>query len=321
MEVLVVYRKSHYWNLPLIMKIKSYLSVLAFSLAILFLAGCAKAVKNLTPSEFPENPSNIYTLSVEIREKKDLGVVKDSLRPKVVIDGESRLMQRSPLGDNIWDYEYKMPSGRRNAVYYFDVEYEVYGTKSTRVKSITLPKDGLLKFTLVNRYVVTLESKRGPVGSKIGLVGRGFNPTDQVFVGGQLTSSEYFSPNALSFFVPTLPAGNSYNVTVRGESGEIVVGSFRVDAAQMQVLPSSVSVVSGGRATLIFSIPAEAPAMGLPVEITTNIPDSVILPEVTIPAGSKSVSVPLEGGTPGIGVLYVETPGYSALEVPIQVSR
>ena len=129
------------------MKIKSHLTVLTLFAAVLFLSGCAKSVKNLTPSEFPQNPSNIYTLSVEVREKKDLGVVKGSLRPKVVIDGESRLMTPSPLGDHIWDYEYKMPSGRRNAVYYYDIEYEVYTTKSSKVKSITLPKDGLLKFT------------------------------------------------------------------------------------------------------------------------------------------------------------------------------
>ena len=303
------------------MKILSYPSVLTLLAVVLVLSGCAKSVKNLTPSEFPENPSNIYTLSVEIREKKDLGVVKGSLRPKVVIDGESRLMTPSPLGQNIWDYEYKMPSGRRNAVYYFDIEYEVYTPKETKVKSITLPKDGLLKFTLVNRYVVTLESNRGPVGSKIALVGRGFSPSDQVFVGGQLANSEYHSRNALSFFIPSLPAGSSYNVTVREDSGEMMVGSFRVDAAQMQVLPTSVDVSSGARSTLIFSIPVAAPMGGLPVEITTNIPDSVILPEVSIPAGAKSVSVPLEGGTPGIGVLYVETPGYSPLEVPIQVSN
>jgi len=302
------------------MKFISHLSVLTLLAVVLVLSGCAKAVKNLTPSEFPENPSNIYTLSVEIREKKDLGVVKGSLRPKVVIDGEARVMSPSPLGDNIWDYEYKMPSGRRNAVYYFDIEYETYTAKASKVKSITLPKDGLLKFTLVNRYVVTLESNRGPVGSKIALVGRGFSPSDRIFVGGQLANSEYHSPNALSFFVPSIPAGNSYNVTLSEDSGELMVGSFRVDAAQMKVLPTSVDVSSGARSTLIFSIPVPAPMGGLPVQITTNIPDSVILPEVTIPEGSKSVSVPLEGGTPGIGVLYVETPGYSPLEVPIQVT-
>ena len=321
MEVLVVYRKSHYQNFPLIMKIKSHLSVLALLAAVLVLSGCAKNVKNLTPLEFPQNPSNIYTLSVEIREKKDLGVVKDSMRPKVVIDGESRLMTRSPIGDHIWDYEYKMPSGRQNAVYYFDVEYEVYTAKSTKVKSITFPKGGLLKFTLINRYVVTLESNRGPVGSKIALIGRGFSPSDRVFVGGLFASSEFHSPNALSFFVPSLPAGSAYNVTVRADSGEMMVGSFRVDSAQMQVLPRSVNVASGGRSTLIFSIPTAAPMGGLPVEITTNIPDSVILPEVIIPAGARSVNVPLEGGTPGIGILYVETPGFSPLEVPIQVSN
>ena len=303
------------------MKIISHLSVLTLLAVVLVLSGCAKSVKNLTPSEFPENPSNIYTLSVEIREKNDLGVVNGSLRPKVVIDGEARVMSPSPLGDKIWDYEYKMPSGRRNAVYYFDIEYEVYTAKSTKIKSITLPKDGLLKFTLINRYVVTLESNRAPVGSKIALIGRGFSPSDKVFVGGQLANSEYHSPNALSFFVPSIPAGNSYNVTLSEDSGELMVGSFRVDSAQMQVLPTSVDVSSGARSTLIFSIPVAAPSGGLAVEITTNIPDSVILPEVTIPAGAKSVSVPLEGGTPGIGVLYVETPGYSPLEVPIQVSN
>lgn len=303
------------------MKIKSHLSVLALLAAVLVLSGCAKTVKNLTPSEFPQNPSNIYTLSVEIREKKDLGVVKGSMRPKVVIDGESRMMNPSPLGDHIWEYEYKMPSGRRNAVYYFDIEYEVYTADSTRVKSITVPSDGLLKFTVVNRYVVNLESNRGPVGSKIGLVGRGFSPSDQVFVGGQLANSEYHSPNALSFFVPSLPAGQSYNVTIRDSEKEMMVGSFRVDPAQMQVLPRSVNLSSGARATLIFSIPSPAPAGGLAVQITTNIPDSVILPEVIIPAGSQSVSVPLEGGTPGVGILHVETPGFSPLEVPIQVTN
>jgi len=302
------------------MNIKSILSLLALSLGVLILSGCAKSVKNLTPTEFPQNPSNIYTLSVEIREKPDIGVVKDSMIPKVVIDGEARLMKRSPLGEHIWDYEYKMPAGRRNAVYYYEIEYQVYnGTETPRTKSITSPKDGLLKFTLVNRYVVTLEANRGPVGSKIGLVGRGFSPSDQIFVGGELTNSEYFSPNALSFFVPSLPADKSYNVTLKGNRGEIVVGSFKIDSAQMQVLPSSVNVSTGGRATLIFSIPKEAPIGGLPVAIKTNIPESVILPEVVIPAGSKSVSVPLEGGTPGFGVLIIETPGYAPVEVPIQV--
>ena len=98
-----------------------------------------------------------------------------------------------------------------------------------------------------------------------------------------------------------------------------MVGSFRVDPSEMQVLPASVSVVTGERSTLIFSIAAEAPAGGLPVNITTDIPESIILPEVLVPEGGKSTSVALEGGLPGIGVLVIQADGYAPLEIPVEV--
>ncbi len=302
------------------MKAKTQLIILLLSAAVVLISGCGQTIKNLTPSEIPMNPSNIYTISLEVRER-DAGIVNGTLKPKVVIGGETHMMKRSPLGENIWDYEYAIPSGRSNAVYYYEIEYDAYYLGVRRTKSITLPNDGLLKFSLINRYVVSLEASRGPVGSRIGLNGRGFRPSDQIFVGGTLANSEYYSPNALGFYVPSIPASRNYDVVLRGARGDMTVGPFRVDPAKLQVLPTTISVRTGSRTTLIFSIPTEAPIGGLPIYITTNIPACVILPDVIIPEGSKSISVPLEGGAAGIGVLNVESDGYASVTVPVEVFK
>ncbi len=300
------------------MKVKAPFSILLLPALALLMSGCGQTIRNLTPTEIPMNPSNIYTLSLQIPEIEE-GIVEGTLNPQVVIDGRARPMSRSPQGDNIWEYEFAMPPDRTNAVFYYDIEYDKLVLGVSRPRSLTIPSDGLLKFSLINRYVISLAANRGIVGSTIGLNGSGFRPSDQIFVGNTLATSVYYSPNALGFYVPHLPASQNYEVVLRGVRGDITVGSFRIDPAELQVLPASVSVVSGERSTLIFSIPTEAPAGGLPIYITTDIPDSIILPEIVIPEGSKSTSVILEGGIPGIGVLAVEADGYSDLEIPIEV--
>ena len=313
-------RQSYEKSFNPIMKVKSpfFILLTLFSTLVLLMSGCGQAIRNLTPSEIPMNPSNIYTLSLQIPEIEE-GIVEGTLNPQVVIDGRARPMSRSPQGQQIWEYEFTMPPDRTNAVYYYQIDYQKYVLGVNSSRSITIPSDGLLKFSLINRYVVSLAANRGIVGSRIGLNGSGFRPSDQIFVGNVLATSVYYSPNALGFYVPHLAASQNYEVVLRGVRGDISVGSFRVDPAEMQVLPVSVSVLSGERSTLIFSIPTEAPAGGLAIYITTDIPESVILPEVVIPEGSKSTSVALEGGIPGIGVLAIEADGYSPLEVPIEV--
>ena len=198
------------------------------------------------------NPSNIYTLSLQIPEVEE-GIAEGTLKPKVVIDGRARPMRRSSQGQQIWEYEFTMPPDRTNAVYYYQIDYQKYVLGVNSPRSITIPSDGLLKFSLINRYVVSLAANRGIVGSRIGLNGSGFQPSDQIFVGNVLATSIYYSPNALGFDVPHLAASQNYEVVLRGVRGDISVGSFRVDPAEMQVLPVSVSVLSGERSTLKFS--------------------------------------------------------------------
>ena len=51
----------------------------------------------------------------------------------------------------------------------------------------------------------------------------------------------------------------------------------------------------------------------------TDIPESIIMPEVFIPEGARSVNVPVEGGIPGVGKLFVEVPGLKTVVIPVVV--
>ena len=70
-----------------------------------------------------------------------------------------------------------------------------------------------------------------------------------------------------------------------------------------------------------FTQTSPAPSNGLLLDVTTDIPSSVIMPEVLVPAGQVSVSVPVVGGRPGAGSLVLK--GYAGsgdLTIPITVS-
>jgi hypothetical protein len=152
------------------------------------------------------------------------------------------------------------------------------------------------------------------------VLGRGFNDGDIVYVGDAAAQTIYRSTNSLSFVVPPLPAGQNYSVTVGQPSIGLAVGTLRVDQGALRVDPSALRLTTGQRRMLVFSIPTSAPPSGLTIDVTTDIADSVIMPEVRIPGGEQSVSVGVEGGSPGSGSLFVSAPGFGEISVPITVS-
>jgi hypothetical protein len=77
-------------------------------------------------------------------------------------------------------------------------------------------------------------------------------------------------------------------------------------------------LVGGSSQNLTFSVPNPAPAGGLLLDITTDVPESVIMPEVIVPEGQTSVSVAITGGKPGSGSLFLK--GYGSGEVTIAVT-
>jgi hypothetical protein len=57
---------------------------------------------------------------------------------------------------------------------------------------------------------------------------------------------------------------------------------------------------------------------GTLLDVTTNIPESVIMPEVVIPQGQSSISVPVKGGRDGIGKLFIK--GYSNADITVPIT-
>lgn len=284
--------------------------------AALLLAGCEVKIINRTPATFSENPSQVYTITAEVRARS--GVIrKGSLQPSIVIDGQAYPMKPSPLGNNLYEYDYRLPAGRSEGAYYFLAAYE------TETNGRINPGEAfteLHRFRVVGRYGLSLDANRAPVGAQVSVLGRGFTPQDVVFVGQQAAVTSFRSANALTFTVPAMPAGRNYAVTVGAPGSGLAVGTLRIDEGSLSVVPQSLSLATGERRPLVFTLPSEAPEGGLLIDVTTDVPATVIMPEVLIPAGSRSVNVAVQGGQPGSGTLFISAPGFGETRVPITVN-
>ncbi len=296
---------------------RKFILSLGIALGLFFLAGCQGIVlSNLTPASLPENPSQIYTVTLRVTPKSST-IIKNSIKPRLVIDGQIYPMTRSSMGENLFEFDYQLPAGREEIAYYFLVGYQVEGNGTvTAGETYT----GVTHARIVHRYVLSLEVNRGPVGARISVLGRGFTPQDVLYFDGTATRTVFESANALSFFVPALPSGQNYKVTLGSTSGNSPVGTFRIDASTLSVNPSSLTLRTGERQDLTFTVPNAAPPGGLLLDLTTDIPESVIMPEVLVPQGQTSVTVTVEGGRPGNGSLFLKGFGAGEVTVPVNVT-
>lgn len=297
---------------------RKWLSLLLLPL-FLALAGCDLKVVDLTPSTMKANASGVYTITARVNAKNS-AVIEESIQPEVIIDGKAHRMTRAPGGANIYEYDYELPPGRDSAKYYILVRYD----RRTPEQIFTKERHTeLSSFSVERRYSVELETDRAPVGTKVAILGRGFTPSDKVTVGGTPAPTTFESSTSLSFYVPSLPEGRNYTVTVLGaQGGEMNVGTLRVDPSQIRVTPSSLTIPSGSTRQLTFNIsPNQAPPGGLQVRVTTDaaLRNSIIMPVVRIAGGQSTVSVPVQADNPGEGKLFVEVPGYSEVVVPVTV--
>ena len=290
--------------------------LLAAAAAVLLLAGCDVKIINRTPATFSENPSGIYTITAEVQVKSGV-VKKETVQPSIVIDGQIFPMTKSDLAPNLWEYDYKLPAGRSDGAYYFIATFETSANGRDNQRDAYTD---LFNFSVANRYTLALDVSRAPVGAQVTVLGRGFTPQDVIYVGDTAAQTSFRSANTLTFMVPAVPGGRNYPVSVGGAGPGSEVGTIRVDEGSISVFPTSLALAPKGRRQLVFTIPAEAPAGGLLLDITTDVPETVVMPEVTIPAGARSVNVVVEGGKPGSGTIYVKAPGFGEATVSIAVS-
>jgi hypothetical protein len=286
------------------------------ALATLLLCGCATmSLTNLTPSSLPENPSGIYTFTLRVTPKSST-VVPDSIAPHIVVGAESHDMRKSDAVPGIYEFDYRLPTGQDNIGYYFLVDYSTEGNGMTSGKQAFTE---VAHASVVKRYVLSLEVNRGPVGARIGVLGRGFTPQDLIGFDGTAVRTVYESPTSLGFFVPALTPGRTYKVTLSSSAGNSVVGTFRVDPSDVTVDPAALTLAPGQKQTLTFTVSHPAPAGGLLLDVTTDVPESVIMPEVIVPEGQVSASVTVEGGKPGTGSLFLKGYGSGEVSIPVAV--
>ena len=283
------------------------------ALMLLALSGCNLTITNLTPETVPQNPSQIYTITASFRPDSNR-IQRPSIQPRIVIDGQAYKMSKADISGDIWEFDYQIPGGRAGASYYFICNYTVEGSTGEPVEVYS----DLQTMKIVGRYVLRPEATRAPVGSRVSILGAGFTPTDVVYFDSTPTRTVFESPSSLSFFVPGVQPGRSFKLTVIGAGITLDVGTFHVDAISFQVSPSAIIMRSGEQQAVTFTIPTPAPAGGMVIDVTTDIPESVVMPEVIVGAGQTSVTVPVQGGKPGIGSLFFKSSsGESSVSVTV----
>lgn len=264
-------------------------------------------VENKTPKAMPQNPSNIYRISLKLHNTK-AKIPKESYKASIVIDGKSYDMVKE--GKNFFTFDYEIGDFKHKAAYYFDISYVLGGVSKTYTSRI-------YELNIINRYVVGFECNRGRPHAQISLLGRGFAAGDTVEIGEILCDTEFVSPNVLAFTVPFIEGGKHYKAILKSDNGNIGLGNFSVDAIKINAEPSSITMKTGDRKLVTISIDVEAPEFGLPLEITTDIPDSIVMHDVTIRGGEKTANVVIAGGEHGSGTLFIGSPGFEECEIPV----
>ena len=286
---------------------------LTAAVALLVLTGCNLTITNLTPDTVPANPSQIYTITASFHPSRQVDPA--SISPRIIIDGSAYKMSKSTAGSDLWEFEYQIPAGRADARYYFICEYAGKGSTSGAVNELN---SEIQTMKITGRYVIRSEATRAPVGSRVSILGAGFTTSDLVYFDHTPTRTVFESPSSLSFFVPAVAPGRTYRLSIVNAGGSLDVGTFRVDAISFAVSPAALVLRSGEQQALTFTIPSPAPAGGMLIDVRTDVPDSVIMPEVMVPANATNVTVPVQGGKPGSGSLFfTSSAGESSVAVTV----
>ena len=289
---------------------------IAAVIGLLFLAGCNLTITNLTSDVLRENPSQLYTLTARVT-PTSRNVDRSTIQVSVVIDGQNMPMRKSAQASDVYEVDYSLAPGRDAAAYYYLVSYR-FNSSGPHENEDAYSQVQHLK--ILRRYASPLEANRGPVGARVSIAGRGFTPQDAVYLDTTAARTVFESPGALSFYVPSVQPDRNYNIAIGGGGSTLSVGTFRVDAMAVTVTPTSLTLASGGQQTLQFTLTGPAPQGGLLLDLTTDIPESVIMPEVVVPEGANNVVITVQGGKPGAGALFLKGFGQGDITIPVSVS-
>ncbi|MDR1433527.1 MAG: hypothetical protein LBI61_04335 [Puniceicoccales bacterium] len=241
-------------------------------------------------------------------------LVTDDCSARIVINGEVHRMNRS--GPREYVYNYKRGTGPHKASYYYELDYVEKQHGHARSK---FERSKLYDLVIANRYAIGFESNRGIPGSQCTLIGRGFEEGDCVEIGSVRCRTTFNSQNSLSFTVPMLSASGKHHARLVSDNGDIGLGNFTIDPMNFCANLSRIDLASGEKQALVICTDFPAPEGGIAIDVTTTIPDSVIMRDIFIPAGARSATAVVRGGISGSGMLYLTAGGFEELRIPVEV--
>ena len=93
----------------------------------LLLVGCGTtAITNLTPSRLPRKDNGQYAFGVEWASRQQ-SLIKDSIKPYVIIGLDQYPMERTPLLTNRWETLVPIPTDKDSVIYRYKFDYEYQG--------------------------------------------------------------------------------------------------------------------------------------------------------------------------------------------------
>ena len=298
------------------MKAKSIFLSSALAL-MLFLAGCGVKIVNTTPAIAPASPTGSVTLSAQA-EVKQKTVVPNSLEAFVVINSEQRPMTALTDTPNAFSYDYEAPAEQALTRFYYVLNYETQKKDEAPV-AVQIISD-IYQVQLPSTITLKIDTTRAAIGTRATVTGQNFSRDDLIFIDNVAAKTTFVSASKLQFVIPEVTPGFGYKVEVRDTKRAHTAGYLRIDpASPLSVLPKALTLEPGQRQALAFALDTPAPYGGLYINITTDIPDSIIMPEVLIPEGARTVSATIEGDKVGNGNLYINSKGLPELVIPVTI--
>jgi hypothetical protein len=240
------------------MELKRFLAGSMVLCFIFVLDGCSSTsmMNDMTPHRVPRNQSEIYTMTMAVN-KSNNDLRKKGLKPYVIVNGERHEM-RSSDSDNIFYYDYKALDDVTEMPYYYELIQEVVDPKDGQVSKI-IEKSKLFNLAINDKYILTMDCERGPIGAKVCILGSGFSQRDMVRVGGVSAKVESVSKGAIEFIIPLMEAEISYDVILISNGNRLFVGKIFVDISELSTDVDSITLDNGGKMTVSFFINHDAP--------------------------------------------------------------
>jgi len=293
------------------------ISVSAIVGSLICLVGCSTYLVNQTPQQFPPSPDGTYTIAAEVKTNQK-NIIPDSFEAFVVIDGEQFPMSREFSSNYLFVYDYKPSTEKSITRFYYVLNYmEENKNNSQSLKQII---SNLHQTQLPDKLRFRLDRKRAAVDTKVSLYGDQFTDQDHVLIDGISCETTFVSTGELQFLVPEINPSFGYEVKVFTSGGLFNTGVLRVDAANpLRVLPSELELKVGQSKAIAFMLNHPAPQGGLYIDVTTDIPDSIIMPEILISESAHTISTTIQGKQIGEGYLFIKTGELPEIVVPITV--